>query len=87
MIVLRVHVPQLQPQQVVLLDLGDLEESLQLPLVWIISNTLQNIWKDRTEKKKPNLHRTRSTLEAKINILRKTRFQNAVQILEDLLNN
>ena len=82
---LRVHVPQLQPQQVVLLDLGDLEESVQLPLVWLISNTLHNIWKDRTEKKKPNLHRTRSSLEAKINILRKTRFQNAVQIIENLL--
>ena len=82
MSVLQVHLPHLQPQQVVLLDLGPLEESLQLPLVWLIANTLSMIWEERKEKTKPDLHKTRSNLEAKVNILRKTRHTNAATLLE-----
>ena len=77
------HLPLVQPHQVVLLDLGPLEESLCLPLVWLISNTLSSIWGDRKDKKKPGLHRTRSSLEAKVNILRKSRFSNAAQIIQN----
>ena len=83
---LRLHVPLLQPSHVVLLHLGEVQESLHLPLVWLIANTLGLIWDHRKEKKKPTLHSVRSTLEARINILRKTRFNNAVTILESLPN-
>ena len=51
--------------------------------VWLISNTLSSIWGDRKDKKKPGLHRTRSSLEAKVNILRKSRFSNAAQIIQN----
>ena len=77
------HLPLVQPHQVVLLDLGPLEESLCLPLVWLISNTLSSIWGDRKDKKKPGLHRTRSSLKAKVNILRKSRFSNAAEIIQN----
>ena len=80
--VLHVHLPDLEPRQVVLLDLGHLEESLKLPIVWIIANTLSLVWDSRKEKKKPGLHKTRSFLEAKLNILRKTRYKNSATILE-----
>ena len=83
MSVLHVHLPHLQPHQVVLLDMGHLEESLCLPLVWLISNTLSLVWDDRKEKKKPGLHKTRSFLEAKVNILRKSRYKNAAEIIQN----
>ena len=68
---LQVHLPHIQPQQVVLLDLGQIDEGLQLPIVWLLSNTLSIMWDSRKEKKRPGLHKTRSILEAKISILRK----------------
>ena len=82
---LRIHVPTLQPKQAVLLCLGDVQNSLYLPLVWLIANTLALTWDYRKEKKRLSLHAIRSTLEARINILRKTRLINAADILESLL--
>ena len=53
---LRLHVPALQPKQVVLLLLGDVQDSLYLPLVWLIANTLALAWNYRKEKKRLSLH-------------------------------
>ena len=83
---LHIHLPNLQPKQVVLLDLGVVEDSLHLPLVWLIANTLSLVWDSRKEKKKATLHKVRSSLEAKINILRKSRFKNAATILDAFPN-
>ena len=83
MTILQTHITALQPKQVVLLDLGPLDESLRLPLVWLISSTLSLVWEARRENKRPTLHKIRSSLEAKVNILRKTRFINAVTIIEN----
>ena len=80
--ILQTHIPALQPKQVVLLDLGPVDESLRLPLVWLISSTLSLVWEARRENKRPSLHKIRSSLEAKVNILRKTRFTNAVAIID-----
>ena len=83
MTILQNYISALQPRQVVLLDLGPLDESLRLPLVWLISSTLSLVWEARRENKRPTLHKIRSSLEAKVNILRKTRFVNAVAIIEE----
>ena len=83
MTILQNHISTLQPRQVVLLDLGPLDESLRLPLVWLISSTLSLVWEARRENKRPTLHKIRSSLEAKVNILRKTRYVNAVAIIEN----
>ena len=80
------HVPGLLPQQLVLLDLGNLEDSVKFPLVWIISNVLSIVWQARKEKKKPSMFNTRSVLEARISILRKTRLQNHCTILDSMLD-
>ena len=79
------HVPALSPQQLVLLDFGNLEEGLELPVVWLVAQVLSNIWKSRKEKKKPQLYQTRAVLEAGIVIMRKTRFQNSCTLLETML--
>ena len=80
--ILQTHIPALQPKQVVLLDLRPVDESLRLPLVWLISSTLSLVWEARRENKRPSLHKIRSSLEAKVKILRKTRFTNAVAIID-----
>ena len=82
--ILHNHIPHLLPQQVALLHLGPLDESLHLPLVWLITNTLSLIWDDRIEKKKPGLHKIRSSLEAKVNILRKSRYKEAAEYIQSL---
>jgi hypothetical protein len=52
------------------IDLGLILASLCLTLVRLIRNTLSSIFGDRKDKKKSGLHRTRSSLEAKVNIFR-----------------
>ena len=81
------HVPSLNPQQLVVLDLGSLHESLELPIVWLTAQVLSYIWKSRKEKKKPKLYKTRAMLEAGVSILRKTRFQDECDLLETILSN
>ena len=72
---LRPFTPGLTPQQLVLLSLGELEEDQELLIVWIIAQTLCNIWLTRLQKKKASLFQTRAHLEAGISIMRKTRFK------------
>ena len=83
---LRLHIPDLSPQQLVVLDFGDLQESLELPVVWLVSQVLANTWKSRKEKKAPRLYKTRAMLEAGITIMRKTRFKNSCTLLETFLS-
>ena len=82
---LQKQVPNLTPQQVILLDLN-LEEKFQLPFVWLIANTLSIIWNSRVEKKSVSLITTRAVLEANIMLLRKTRFRAASETLNLLIN-
>ena len=83
--VLHQYIPGLLPSQIVLLDLGGLQESLQHPLVWLIAQVLSITWSNRREKKKPLLFQTRAKLEAGIAILRKTTFTNTSTILEEIM--
>ena len=80
----RKQVHQVEPQQVLLLDLN-LEANMQLPYIWLISNTLRMIWDSRMEKKSPRLPIIRAKLEAGIMLLRKTRNKEAATILSKLL--
>ena len=75
----------LEPQQVVHLDfhVGD----HQLASMFLVSTVLQEIWKCRKEKKPCRPHSIRATLEAKVNILRKSRYQTAADTLLAYLEN
>ena len=76
-------VPNIQPEQVVHLDLNP--DDQQLPLVFLIASILSQIWTCRKEKKACNLHTIRATLEASINILRKSRHKAAADTLTTIL--
>ena len=75
------HVPNLMPQQIILLNLN-IKLELHLPVVWLIAQTLRFVWSCRLDKKPCNIKLTRSTLEANIMIMRKTRYTEVANIIE-----
>ena len=77
------HVPNLHPQDVVHLNLNTGDK--QLPLVYMRATILSQIWSCRIEKKPCLLYSIRATLEAGINILRKSRHSEAADVLSVIL--
>ena len=65
----------------------DVSEEMELPLVWLLSTVFQAIWKCRATRTNITLFDIRSKLEAKINLLRETRFSNTSVILDQLVIN
>ena len=68
----RKQLPQVQPQQVLLLDLN-LEANMKLPYIWLIANTLSLISDSRIEKKSVRLPIIRPKREVGIMLLRRKR--------------
>ena len=58
------------------------EPSLEMPLVWITAQTLHYLWGVRQSSTSTNMNITRSMLEHKIALLRKTRYQNACELIQ-----
>ena len=83
---LRQHQPTLTTPSLLRLEL-EVDEELELPLVWITAATLLSIWEQRKVSTRVQPHLTRSQLEAKVNILRETRLSNLAAVLKDLINN
>ena len=83
--VLRQHQPNLSRAALLRLEL-QVDEDLELPLVWLTAATLLSIWDQRKSSTRVQPHLTRSQLEAKVNILRETRLVTMVNLLKDLIN-
>ena len=77
-------IPNLLPHQVILLDF-DVDQDQQLPAMFMIASILSQIWECRKEKKPCHLNTIRATLEAGVNIMRKSRHHKAAQKLTSLL--
>ena len=60
------YIQNLQPQNLVLLNLGNMENEIELAVVRLISNVLSIVWQTRKDRKMPKLFQTRATLEARI---------------------
>ena len=84
--ILRTHQPNLSTEAALRLELIVDEES-ELPLVWLTAATLLSLWDQKQASSRVQPHLTRSTLEAKVNILRETRLVNLTTILHDLIEN
>ena len=65
----------------------DVEEDMELPLVWLIATVSLEIWKLRVDKSRVRLYDIRAQLEAKINLLRETRFSNSAILLDQFVVN
>ena len=65
------------------------EEAMEYPIVWVTAQTLLYIWGERLAGRVGDLIVTRTLLEARVNLLRETRFSNShasiKEILEQLL--
>ena len=78
--------PNIDVKAVLRLEIS-VDEGLELPLVWLVATTFSALWKLRVDKTRATLFEIRSQLEAKINLLRETRFSNTATILDELVSN
>ena len=82
---LRRLVPDLSAEAALRLDV-QLDEGVELPFVWFSAAAFQAIWELRSAGKKVELYKIRSEIETKISLLRETRFNNAITMLDILVN-
>ena len=83
---LRTVEPGLQADGLLRLELP-VEEDMELPLVWLLSTVLRALWDLRQTSTRVRQYLIRSQLEADINLLRETRFRDAVNRIEELAAN
>ena len=62
----------------------NVDESKEMPLIWILAQTLMYMWGLRVSGKAVNLIRTRTELESRINFLRETRFRSEHEIIKEI---
>ena len=68
-------IPTITPDECLRLELGDdLGEEDQLAVVCLLATALKYIWETRAEKKVVSLYKMRAEVEARVFILRKTRY-------------
>ena len=84
------YCPGITPQDIVLLNI-EVSESLELPLVWLMSSCMCIIWEQRVLGKIARLEVCRAELLAKLMLLRDTKWRhytlhNSVVLLEDMIN-
>ena len=76
-------VPGLQVESLLRLELN-LDTDMQLPVVFLIATVLNAVWSLRVRGVRVQQYLVRSELEAKINLLRETRHQEAANKLSEL---
>ena len=72
--VIRSHAPGITVDDAVRLEFN-VDESVELPLVWFTAVAWSNLWDLRMNKTRPSLYLVRAELEVKISFLRKCRRQ------------
>ena len=78
--------PDLSPERAVQLQLGDdLPQDEELAVMYLLATSLKFIWDTRVSKKQVVLHQMRSELEARITILRKSKYRDAAMKMTELL--
>ena len=79
--------PDLSTEAAVLMDFGYiLPEEENLAVQCILTTGLKYIWEARLAKKVVTLYRMRAEIEARVSILRKTRFSSSAQLVADLIS-
>ena len=80
----RLHDPTVTANKLLRLDF-QCDESVEMPLVWILSQTLLYMWGVRASGKIVDRTLTRAVLESKISFLRETRYQNENIIIREIV--
>ena len=79
-------IPTISGPALLRLELSELQEDQELPITLFTSSILLAIWEKRFRKCKFDLYEIRATLEARCLLLRKTRLDKNVPILQTLLS-
>ena len=83
----QVSVPDLSPEAALRLELGrQLTEEQELATVCILGCGLKYIWDARIEKKQVRTFKMRAEVEARISILRRTRYSKSGDIMLEMMN-
>ena len=64
----------------------DLEDPLELPVVWFLATAWNSIWESRRLGKRPELYKVRADLEAKVSLLRETRYSEAAERIISMIS-
>ena len=64
----------------------DLEDPLELPVVWFLATAWNSIWESRRLGKRPELYKVRADLEAKVSLLRETRYSEAAERITSMIS-
>ena len=84
----RALIPQLSMEDILFLRLGEnLSREKELAVVSLIAIGLKFIWETRLEKKKVLLYKMRAELEARISLIRRTKFSSVGLLMEEMLFN
>ena len=76
--------PALQSEQILLFNF-DIQQDMKLPVMYIFSSILFQTWSCRKARRPCNMPSIRATLEAGVQILRKSRHQKASEKIEEIL--
>ena len=79
-------VPDLSPETALRLELGrQLTEEQELATVCMLACGLKYIWDARVEKKQVRTFKMRAEIEARISILRRTRYSKSGEIMLEMM--
>ena len=84
------HSEYATPENVVLLNIAT-SESMELPVAWLVSTCLMMVWEDRVAGKVARLSTCQAELQARLLVLKHTRWKhytlhNSALLLEEMLN-
>ena len=80
------YIPAMTAASLLRLELANLEDATEYSLATFVSASLLAIWDKRHSKSRITPFDTRTTLEARCLLLRKTRFSNQATILLEMIN-
>ena len=79
-------VPELTPEKALRLELGsEKSDHQELAVVSLLACGFKYIWETRLEKKRPQTYRMRAEAEARVSILRKTRYAESGNMIIEML--
>ena len=84
------HVPTLTHQNLVLLNFS-ISEPMELPVTWLLSTCLMMVWEERVAGRTARLTTCQAELQARLIILKHTRWKhyslhNSAVLLEEMMN-
>ena len=88
---LATYFPTITSEDIIHLNIPTIEESLELPVTWLVSSCLSFIWDQRVAGRRASLDTCRAELTAKVKLLQATKWKhytlhNSAVLLSDMIN-